>query len=446
MKKILIAGVCAAMLTLSCTKNGGGGENNGGGQTNAPSISSLVPDNGIAGASVTISGQYFSYNLSDISVSFNGVAATVLSATADRIVVTVPVRAGTGNVVVTVSGKNSGGKNFTYIKSAISSTYAGSGTAGNANGTGTAAQFNAPAGIAVDVSGNLYVADEQNHQIRKITTGGVVTVLAGTGTSGYADGPAANAQFSYPTGVAIDGSGNLYVADRLNHRIRKITAAGQVSTLAGSGAPGTLDGTGTAAKFTSPQAIAIDLSGNLYVGQTDYDGMNIRKITPSGVVTTVAGSNQAGYINGAPLTAKFFGPTGIAVTSTGNLYIADQNNHRIRFADFGAGQVSSFAGNGTNGFADGDVVNAQFKFPTGIAIDGLGNLYVTDLSNRRIRKINTSGTTIVSTIAGDGQAGLVNGPGASSRFEGPNGIAVDAQGNIFISEYPGHRIRKISFE
>ena len=212
--------------------------------------------------------------------------------------------------------------NLTVIATPIVtvSTLAGS-TYGYTDGTGTSAQFNNPIGVAVDGAGNVYVADRYNHRIRKITTSGVVSTLAGSGTSGYADGTGTSAQFSNPTGVAVDGAGNVYVADQVNHRIRKITTSGVVSTLAGSGTSGYTDGTGTSAQFNYPTGVAVDGAGNVYVA--DQGNHRIRKITTSGVVSTLAGSGTSGYTDGTGTSAKFSYPTGVAVDGAGNVYVAD---------------------------------------------------------------------------------------------------------------------------
>jgi prepilin-type N-terminal cleavage/methylation domain-containing protein len=315
------------------------------------------------------------------------------------------------------------------------STLAGLGTAGYSDGTGAAAQFNTPTGVAVDSSGTMYVADYANNRIRKMTPAGVVSTLAGSGTTGSSDGTGAAAQFSYPRGVAVDSSGTMYVADYANHRIRKITPAGVVSTLAGSTAS-FADGTGAAAQFNYPRGVAVDSSGTAYVADT-YNH-RIRKITPAGVVSTLAGST-ASFADGTGAAAQFNYPFGVAVDTSGTVYVADNYNHRIRKIT-PAGVVSTLAGS-TAGFADGTGSAAQFNYPTGVAVDTSGTVYVADASNNRIRKISPSG--VVSTLAGS-TAGFADGTGAAAQFSLPYGVAVDSSGTLYIADAYNHRIRKIT--
>ena len=283
----------------------------------------------------------------------------------------------------------------------------------SADGTGSAARFNQPGGVAVDTSGNVYVADAANHTIRKITSAGVVTTVAGlAGRPGSADGMGSAAQFNLPVGVAVDTSDNVYVADAGNHAIRKITSAGVVTTLAGSagsegrtivghGQPPFADGTGSAARFFQPRGVAVDTNGNVYVA--DEANQIVRKITPAGVVTTLAGSAlKPGNADGTGSAARFNGPHGVAVDTNGNVYVSGSGNDTIRKITPG-GVVATLAGSGKRGSADGTGSAAQFNCPYGVAVDTNGNVYVADGSNNTIRKItqNGDGSVTVSTLAGN---------------------------------------------
>jgi sugar lactone lactonase YvrE len=326
----------------------------------------------------------------------------------------------------------------------VVTTLAGkAGDFGYADGMGTAARFDNPEGIAVDASGNLYVTDRLNNTIRKMTSAGVVSTLAGIATTGgSADGAGTNAYFNGPEKIAVDADGNLYVADTYNCEIRKITAEGVVTTLAGkAGTLGHADGTGTAASFDLPEGIAVDASGNLYVTDTDND--TIRKITPEGVVTTLAGKARTfGSADGTGAAASFFYPQGIAVDASGNLYVADTDNTTIRKIT-PEGVVTTLAGTaGTYGSTDGTGAAASFNSPTGIAVDASGNLYVADSGNVTIRKVTPDG--VVTTLAGKaGTGGYADGTGTTALFAYPDGIAVDANGNVYVAD-GNSTIRKIT--
>ena len=276
-----------------------------------------------------------------------------------------PIPASTMSPLLTLSG--------------VVTTLAGS-TQGYADDTGAAAQFSGSTGVAVDAAGNVYVADNYNHRIRKVSPTGVVTTLAGS-TQGYADGTGAAAQCNNPSGVAVDVAGNVYVADWGNNRIRKVSPAGVVTTLAGS-TQGYADGTGAAAKFDGPVGVAVDAAGNVYAA--DSSNRRICKVSPAGVVTTLAGSTK-GYADGTGAAAKFDDPAGVAVDASGNVYVADWGNNRIRKVS-PAGVVTTLAGS-TKGYADGTGAAAQFSLPSCVAIDGAGTIYVGDHGNHRIRKI-----------------------------------------------------------
>ena len=262
------------------------------------------------------------------------------------------------------------------------STVAGT-TSGYLDGSVNIAQFKDPLGICTDNDGNIFVADRSNNRIRKIDASGTntVTTIAGSGVEGYADGIGTSAIFGAPKGICIDALGNLYVTDFWNFKIRKITPAGIVTTLAGS-TQGFANGNGTSAQFGYLEQICIDALGNLYVA--DAGNSKIRKITPSGTVTTVAGTTS-GYLDGVGTIAKFDYPNGICIDGNNNLYVAEYFSHKIRKIT-PTGVVSTIAGS-TRGFTNGHSTTAQFRYPTGIGRDTSGNLYVTDSGNNMIRKI-----------------------------------------------------------
>lgn len=321
------------------------------------------------------------------------------------------------------------------------STLAGSITSGSANGVGTASTFYWPASVAADTAGNVYVADMANNLIRKITPAGVVSTLAGSGAAGAANGTGAAATFNAPQGITVDTAGNVYVADTNNNLIRKITPTGVVSTFAGAGF-GCTNGSAASATFSSPVGVAVDSSGNVYVADTS--NQVIRKIS-AGVVSTLAGAcTISGSANGTGAAASFSNPTGITVDSVGNVYVADYFNNLIRKIT-PAGAVSTLAGSGAFGSADGTGTAASFSRPNAVSVDSAGNVYVADTGNLLIRKITSGG--VVTTMAGSpstSMAGLAkNGPALSATFWTPAGIAVDTAGNWYVADQGNNMIRKI---
>jgi len=358
------------------------------------------------------------------------------------------------------------------------SMLAGSGNGAFADNTGTAASFNWPRGVAVDRDGNFIVADEGNHRIRKVTTDGVVTTLAGSGSPTLADNTLGTAaSFRSPSGVAVDRSGNIIVADRENHCIRKVTPGGVVTTLAGTIMAGNVNATGASARFNWPYGVAVDSNNNIIVA--DWNNHCIRKISlpigktswndvqittgdsnSGGVVTTLAGSGSATFADGTGAGASFNYPQGVAVDSNNNVIVADRFNHRIRKVTPG-GVVTTLAGSGSLAFADGTGAGASFNYPWGVAVDSNNNIIVADNFNHRIRKISlpigktswndvqmTTGVSnsggVVTTLAGNGLATFADGISAAASFNLPAGVAVDSGDNIIVADTYNNRIRKIS--
>jgi sugar lactone lactonase YvrE len=322
-------------------------------------------------------------------------------------------------------------------------TIAGSpANAGHVDATGSAAKFDGPDGIVADASGNIYVSDYSNHLIRKVTPAGVVTTFAGSGTPGSANGTGTAASFNFPGGLAIDASGNLYLADSANHTIRKITPGAVVTTLAGSaGQSGATNNTGSLARFNNPLGVAVDGSGNIVVADTA--NQTIRRITPGGVVTTIAGlAGSAGSANGTGTAARFTHPFGVAVDASGNnIFVADNGNHLIRKIAPG-GVVTTLAGTaGVSGSTDGTGTAAQFNAPYSLTLDASGNVYVADYNNDTIRLVTPAG--VVTTAAGLARtSGIADGIATVVRFSNPAAVTFDSDGNFYVADYNNDTIRR----
>lgn len=321
------------------------------------------------------------------------------------------------------------------------------------------AQFNEPIGISVDRAGNLYVSDWVNHRIRKITPQGQVSTVAGGGEAGpngdLADGPGLTARFWGPEGIDVDEQGNIYVADTLNNRIRRIAPDGTVSSVAGSG-PGTaygfdgalVDGPADAARFNDPSDVAVDSQGNLFV--TDRLNHVIRKITPDGIVSTFAGSGQRGGQDGVGKAASLELPNRIAIDKEDNLYITEGRGldrgeytygYRLRKITPN-GRVTTIAGTGEPGYKDGPANEAQFTLPIGVAVAENGVVYVVDSGANCIRRITRDG--LVTTVAGSGREGYRDGDAGQAEFFTPRDIAVGQDGSLVVADWKNHRIRRIT--
>jgi sugar lactone lactonase YvrE len=332
------------------------------------------------------------------------------------------------------------------------STYAGNGTPGLVNGDTITARFNTPFGMCIDKFENIYIADAGNNCIRKISATGSVTTLAGTGVAGFADGPAASAQFNSPTGVYADDLGNVYVADFLNHRIRKISNTGSVTTIAGTGVAGYADGLPASAQFNYPRGIVRNKKGDLFVG--DSWNHRIRKIPATGTVSTYAGGGAAmgvgsvgSLLNANDTAARFYTPAGLSIDRTGNIFVADAYNHRIRRIDTfrvvttvaGSGPI----GNGNGGYANGPIANALLNTPTELFVDSTGKIYIGDTFNNRVRQVSAGN---VITYAGKGIQGYLDDQDTLARFNYTRGVVCNATGTkVYVADYNNSCIRKIQF-
>lgn len=311
------------------------------------------------------------------------------------------------------------------------STFAGSSAVqAPQDGTGLGARFCMIQMMTYGNDGNLYLADDGNSTIRKVTLSGVVTTIAGTQSAGVVDGTGTNARLNGPHAIVLDRTtGNFYVSDFYGAAIRKVTPAGVVTTVAGNGTAGYVNETGGNARFNHPAGMVIDAAGNLYV--CDNHNHAIRRITPAGVVTTFAGNGTAGHVDANGASARFHGPEGMAIDAVGNLFVTDFAGHCIRKVT-PSGDVSTVAGTyGTAGTADGAASVAKFSSPHGVAVDPSGNLYVTDFGNVRVRKVSSSG--VVTTIAGGGPVG-VNGLGTQAGFSGPRHPYLTPDGILYIGD------------
>jgi sugar lactone lactonase YvrE len=334
-------------------------------------------------------------------------------------------------------------------------TAAGNGTVGSSGdgGVATSAELNVPDGVAEDSAGNLYIADALNDVIRKVTAAtGVITTIAGNGTAGFSGdgGAATSAELSTPAGVAVDSAGNLYIADEGNQRIRAVSAGtGQITTIAGNGTAGFSGDNGAAAsaELNFPGGVAIDSAGNLYIA----DSLNnrIRKVSAAtGMIMTIAGNGTAGFSgdNGVPTSAELNAPDEVTLDSGGNLYISDSANNRIRIVSAATGLITTIAGNGTAGYSgdNGAATSAELNGPADVVLDSAGDLYIADILNNRIR-IVTAATGLITTIAGNGTAGYSgdNGAATGAELNGAVSIALDNVGNLFIADAINQRIREL---
>ncbi len=329
-------------------------------------------------------------------------------------------------------------------------TVAGTGVAGfkGDNELAVAAQLNRPYGIALDSTGSLYFSDYNNHRVRKISTDGKVSTVAGAGAGYRGDGgPAASALLNCPREVAVDAGGSVYVTDAANHRVRLITPDGKIDTVAGTGVAGFSGDGGPASKaqLNYPLGVAVDSTGALYI--SDHSNNRVRKVSTDGKISTVAGTGVAGYKgdDGPAASAQLNRPYALAVDDADILYITDGNNHRVRKVA-SDGTISTVVGKGTAGFSgDGGLAtSAQLNLPLGVVVDSAGTLYISDYNNHRVRKVTPDGQ--ITTLAGKGTAGFGgdDGPAAAAQLNNPFGLAVDCVDTLYIADHLNNRIRKIA--
>jgi len=315
------------------------------------------------------------------------------------------------------------------------------------NGQATAAELNNPTEVAVDAIGNIYITDFANDRIRQVNTGGIIFTLAGNGKSGYTgdNGQATNAELNNPAGIAVDNNGNIYIADASNNVVRKVNSSGVITTIAGTGTSG-FSGDGnaaTAAKLSDPNSVAVDGSGNVYISDAGNDRI---RMVASGTITTVAGNGTFSFSgDGGPATAASINyPYCIALDSKGNLYIADYTNNRIRMVS--SGTITTIAGNGTPGYTgDGGLATAaEITYPIGVAVDqDSGKVYITDGANSVVRYIDASSK--IYTYAGNGKPGYAGdgGPATAAELNYPYGVATDKFGNLFIADEYNYVVREV---
>jgi DNA-binding beta-propeller fold protein YncE len=325
------------------------------------------------------------------------------------------------------------------------SIFAGTGTDGAATaGPATSSNLNYPTGVAVDSSGNVYIADYSNNVVEKVTPSGTLSVFAGTGTDGAPTaGPATSSNLNGPTGVAVDSSGNVYIADNSNHRIEKVTPSGTLSVFAGTGTKGApTAGPATSSNLNDPTGVAVDSSGNVYIA--DQSGKRVVKVKPDGTLSVFAGTGTAGAPTAGPATSSNLNnPAGVAVDSSGNVYIADKSNNLVEKVT-PDGTLSVFAGTGTQGSpTPGVATSSKLYGPTGVAVDSSGNVYIADRSNELVLKVTPSGT--LSVFAGTGTQGApIAGPATSSNLNHAFGVAVDSSGNVYIVDSGNNLVEKVT--
>jgi streptogramin lyase len=329
--------------------------------------------------------------------------------------------------VTGASGASSGG---------TITTIAGTGVQGFSGdgGPAVAAQLRSTYGVAVDRHGNVYIADYESYRVRRVSPGGTITTFAGTGAGGFSGdgGPATSARLNAPIAIAMDGQGNLYIADFNNARVRKVSPGGTITTFAGTGVPGFSGdgGSATSARLYAPHGVAVDGQGNVYIA--DSYNQRVRKVNPAGTITTIAGGGTSLGDGGSATSARLTNPRGVGADAQGNVYVLDESN-RVRKVT-PAGTITTIAGGG----------GSEVRTPYGVAVDGQGNVYIADFYDHRVRKVSPGGT--ITTLAGTGAGGFSGdgGPATSARLYGPYAVAVDGKGYVYIGDNQNRRVRLVA--
>ncbi|GGH46645.1 hypothetical protein GCM10007423_46530 [Dyadobacter endophyticus] len=415
----------------------------------APELSGFSPLSGKKGTVIKIQGKHFGSDASKVSLQINGLKATINAVTDTEITAVVPEKCGLAKLVLTVNSKEvTSAAAFRYLYTVTTSYFSGSGKGddgkdgGYTDGTPQQSEFRTLYNIATDSKGVMFAADLGNCMVRRIETDGSTSTLAGAEQGGFKDGKGNQALMKFPIGIELAPDGSIYVADQENHAIRRVFSDGTLVTVAGEpDKPGTADGGLASAQFKRPYGVKLDKTGVLWICDTE-NGL-IRKLADS-QVTTFAGSTP-GYADGKLREAKFYMPSYLNFDQNGNIFVADKHNHCIRKITQD-GLVTTFSGTPTkSGYRDGEAGQAMFNQPCNIQIDKLGNLYVNDLWNHCIRLVYPDG--YVATLAGKGgTGGYKEGPGENALFKHPQGCTLDKDGNLFVTDSANQRIRKLTIE
>lgn len=443
----IVTGVTTGTATVTYTVAGGS-------TTTIVTVSSIPAVSAISGASSVCIGA--TITLADTTAGGSWTSNAPSLATVSSSGVVTCIASGSLNISYTVTNSCGATNSIKSIivngppaDSGLVSAFAGTGTAGYSGdgGSASSATLRVASDVTLDASGNIYIADENNRRVRKINTSGIITTVAGNGGITYSgDGVSALSTSITVTGVVVDDSGNIFIADEGNNRVRKVNPSGIISTVAGNGTAGYSGdgGTATAAMLNNPRRLALDGAHNLYI--SDKGNNVIRKVTPGGNISTIAGTGVAGY-NGdgiSAITARLYDPYGISVDDSGNVFVAEISNHRVRKINT-SGIITTVAGTGTSGYnGDGTATTRQLSYPWDVTTDHAGNIFVADAGNYMVRKINVAGN--LSTLAGTGTAGNSGDGGIAlaATFNHPAGIALDTAGNILIADYSNNKIRRIS--